>query len=302
MTQKVKLFTQKVKLFSTKELKLVRTEVLQETPIYSVDISVVVVMIWLNMTTKSSDQTEIHEIDLDLLDRDEVFQFRSKRDGEEVESLKASIASEGQLAPIIVRTLPSGRFQLVSGYRRSAALLQLGRMTAKAVVWHQMSDEQATRVALAENLVRESLSEWDQVRTAHHLRRSGMSKQKVAEAFKVSTRTIERYCAVAKAPPEFQKALAESRTTIMAVHTAITKGIPLEEVLEGGMRGRSVRYLQTLSRSKKKKSSRPTVLREHRDGSLSFSLRYTPGDQNIAILTKEVAKLLSKLKELKKRD
>lgn len=252
------------------------------------------------MTKPAHPQVDAREIPLALLDRDGKFQYRSEKDGKEIESLITSIRADGQLQPIIVRALTSGRYQLISGYRRSAALLALKMKTAKAVVWPQMSDEQAMRVAIAENTVRESLSEYDKVRTALQLRESGVEKQKVADAFNVSSRTLERWCAVAKAPEDFRRALADSKTTIQAVYTALQKKLSLDEILVGEGRGRSVRALQELSRNKGAPNKSKTLLRTGRDGSLIFSLRYLPGERDIEPLIKEVTKLLQKLQQIQK--
>ncbi len=209
-----------------------------------------------------------------------------------------SIRTDGQLQPVIVRAVEEGSYQLISGYRRTAAMLALGMKTVRAVVWSEMSDEQAMRVAIAENTVRESLSEWDKVKTARKLRESGVEKQKLAEAFNVSVRTCERWIVVSKAPAEFQRALADDKTTIQAVYTALQQKLSLDQLLGGEGRGRSVRALQEISRSKGNPTKSKTLLRTGRDGSIVFSLRLMPDDGNIAPLKKEVNKLLAKLQQI----
>ena len=51
--------------------------------------------------------------------------------------LLASLAESGQQAPIVVVTAEdlAGRYIVIDGYKRIAALKQLGRDTVEAVVW-----------------------------------------------------------------------------------------------------------------------------------------------------------------------
>ena len=58
--------------------------------------------------------------------------------------LLASLAASGQQTPIVVVTVPDqpDRYLVIDGYRRIAALQQLGRDTVEAVVW-PMNEVQA---------------------------------------------------------------------------------------------------------------------------------------------------------------
>ena len=49
--------------------------------------------------------------------------------------LLASLAESGQQTPIVVVTLTDNRYLVIDGYKRIAALRQLGRDTVEAIVW-----------------------------------------------------------------------------------------------------------------------------------------------------------------------
>ena len=98
-------------------------------------------------------------VPLAVISDDATFRLRDEGD---VSALAASIGRLGQLVPLEVRPLPGApaeapRFQLVSGFRRLAALRLLARDRALARVHHALSDEDAWAVALAEVLLREPL-------------------------------------------------------------------------------------------------------------------------------------------------
>ncbi len=247
-------------------------------------------------------QYEYADLPLSEIRRDGTWQFRATLDGNKIKELAESIEANGQQTPVTVRKMPDGAKVLLSGHRRTAALMALGHKTVKAMVWSNMTDEQAVKFALDENLQRESLSDLEQVQAALRLNESGMSTKKVAEAFHVDPRTIQRYYIVAKAPKEFQAALEEGKTTIIKVHDAIKGGLTLAQLLEGGQRGRSVRFLKSIAGAGKGKgASRPATWREAADGTLHFSLRFQRGTHDIKQSIEEVKKLLKKLQSIEKQ-
>ncbi len=74
-------------------------------------------------------------------------------ENEDLEWLKASIFRDGQLQPVVVRR-KDGRPWLVTGYRRLQALRDLAAENIIAVVHAQMSDEDARKVYISDNLPR----------------------------------------------------------------------------------------------------------------------------------------------------
>jgi ParB family transcriptional regulator, chromosome partitioning protein len=78
-------------------------------------------------------------------------------DPEKLEQLVQSIAQHGILEPLLVRPLETNQYELVAGERRYRAALKLG-LSEVPVVIRQLNDEEATQLALIENLQREDLN------------------------------------------------------------------------------------------------------------------------------------------------
>lgn len=92
-------------------------------------------------------EVEERLVELDQLDEDGTFQLRPAGD---VGRLAMDLARLGQAFPVDVRPVPgTDRYQLVSGFRRVAALRFLRRTSVLARVHARLSDEDALLVALA---------------------------------------------------------------------------------------------------------------------------------------------------------
>jgi ParB family chromosome partitioning protein len=78
-------------------------------------------------------------------------------DPEKLEQLAESIKHHGILEPILVRSLPKGQYELVAGERRYRAA-QLAGLKEMPVVVRELSDQEASQLALIENLQREDLN------------------------------------------------------------------------------------------------------------------------------------------------
>jgi ParB family chromosome partitioning protein len=86
-------------------------------------------------------------IALDRVDDDDTFKLRAEGD---VAALATDIARLGQVFPVDLRLRPPDRFQLITGFRRVAALKFLQRERVLARLHVDISDEDAALIALAE--------------------------------------------------------------------------------------------------------------------------------------------------------
>lgn len=84
-------------------------------------------------------------------------QPRKQFDDAALRELADSIAQHGVLQPLLVRPLTDGSYQLVAGERRWRAS-RLAGLTEVPVVIREMSEKEASAVALIENLQREDLN------------------------------------------------------------------------------------------------------------------------------------------------
>lgn len=85
-------------------------------------------------------------------------QPRKNFDREALESLAASIREQGILQPIIVRSLPTGNYQIIAGERRWRASKMAGLSEVPVIIRDDLSEEQVMQFALIENLQRENLN------------------------------------------------------------------------------------------------------------------------------------------------
>lgn len=124
---------------------------------------------------------EIKQLPLDVLSRGK-YQPRTHMDKEALEELAASIKAQGVVQPIVVRSLPTGNYEIIAGERRWRAAQIAGLETIPAVVRH-VPDEAAIAIALIENIQREDLNPVEEANALQRLiDEFGMTHQRVAEA------------------------------------------------------------------------------------------------------------------------
>jgi ParB family chromosome partitioning protein len=81
-----------------------------------------------------------------------------------LEALTESVRQRGVLQPLIVREIQDDTYQIIAGHRRYEAAKRAGLEAVPVVIHRDMSDEQAHAMALIENLQREDINPYEQVR------------------------------------------------------------------------------------------------------------------------------------------
>ena len=94
-------------------------------------------------------------ININLLIPFETHPFK-KRDGIEQRELVESIAQNGLLEPITVRSFPAGKYEIISGHRRVEACKELGITEVPATI-KEMSKDEAIIAMVDSNIHREHL-------------------------------------------------------------------------------------------------------------------------------------------------
>jgi ParB-like chromosome segregation protein Spo0J len=92
------------------------------------------------------NDTNVTHVPLEQLDEDATYRLRPEGD---VSALATDVARLGQLFPVDVRPLGENRYQVISGFRRVAALRFLKRDRALVRIHSRMSDEDALLLSLA---------------------------------------------------------------------------------------------------------------------------------------------------------
>ena len=109
------------------------------------------------------------------------YQPRREFDEEALAELAASIAAQGVLQPLVVRTKAQGGFELIAGERRWRAAQQAG-LHQVPVVLKRVSDQEASIIALVENIQREDLGAMEQAAGLERLRSEfDLTQQELAD-------------------------------------------------------------------------------------------------------------------------
>ena len=146
------------------------------------------------------------DLAIDTIDRNP-FQTRSRFDEDKLTELAQSIAASGVVQPIVVRAVPAGRYQLITGERRLLASRLAGRPTIPAIV-RQASDEQAMEITIVENLQRADLNPMEQARAYQRLSHDfHMTQEQMAKRTGKDRASIANFLRLLRLPGSIQNKL-----------------------------------------------------------------------------------------------
>ena len=151
----------------------------------------------------------IKNISIDLLVPFENHPFK-KRNGIEHQELTESIKENGLLEPIIVRSFPAGKYEIISGHRRVEACKALG-ITSIPVTIKELTKDEAIVQMVDSNIHREHILPSEkafankmksealkhQGKTSCQLGTKLRTDEKIAETVNDSARQIQRYLCLA---------------------------------------------------------------------------------------------------------
>ena len=152
----------------------------------------------------------IEDIDPDLIDAGGLHD-RLERNEADHASLVASIRDYGQQVPVLVRPHPAdgGRYEVVYGRRRVAALRELG-LPVKAMI-RDLDDRQAVLAQGQENAARRDLSFIEKVNFARQMREAGYDRKVICDALDIDKTLVSRMLSVAdRAPIEVIEAIGSA--------------------------------------------------------------------------------------------
>ena len=179
----------------------------------------------------------IKNISIDLLVPFENHPFK-ERSGIEQQELTESIKENGLLEPIIVRSFPAGKYEIISGHRRVEACKELGITSVPTIIEELTKDEAIVQMvdsnihrehilpsekAFAYKMKSEALKH--QGKTSCQLGTKSRTDEKIAETADDSARQIQRYIRLTYLIPELLKLVDEERI-------AFTPGVELSYLSE----------------------------------------------------------------------
>lgn len=146
---------------------------------------------------------------------DNVRRTERKRD---LDALAASIAAHGLLQNLNVTARDGGKFAVVAGARRHAALKLLAHQGERPRDWpvpcHVVDDTAALEASLAENVQRLDMNAMDEVEAYAALVDGGASVEDVAQRFGATVRHVEQRLALARLSPRIRAAYRKGEITL----------------------------------------------------------------------------------------
>lgn len=165
------------------------------------------------------------EIPLDRITPDPD-QPRKVFDQQALDELAASLASEGLLQPITIKPAPESttrnrRYVIIAGERRYRAARSLEWDTIAAIVRKDVSDGEAAKLQLLENIVREDLNPIEEARAMQRMVDAGYTVKELADCLGVDPSRIPWRIEMLSAPEELL-ALVEKGTLAASIAWQVT--------------------------------------------------------------------------------
>lgn len=130
---------------------------------------------------------------------------------ESIAPLAESIRLHGLLSPLVLRARPGGRYRLIAGLRRLAALRQLGREWADALVLDG-DDCDCALIALVENMQREPLHYLDIAKACRRILSAyPITQERLAAGLSCSPSALANRLRLLKLSEKAQAAVRELR-------------------------------------------------------------------------------------------
>ena len=157
-------------------------------------------------TQATSDGDDVQMLPLDVIHRSP-FQPRRTFDQAALNELASSIKRSGLLQPIVVRVRPAGGYELIAGERRWRAA-QLAELPHLPALVKDVSDEEASALALIENIQREDLKPLEEAQALVRLREEfGLTHEEVADAVGKSRTAVTNLMRLLNLTPKVRELL-----------------------------------------------------------------------------------------------
>jgi ParB family chromosome partitioning protein len=190
-------------------------------------------------------------------------QPRSRFDEEELESLAASIRSQGLVQPLIVTVESDGSYSIVAGERRWRAARRAGLEEVPVVIRGDLDDRGRLELALVENLQRTDLNALEEAEAYAALQEKfGLSQEDIAGRVGKGRTTITNALRLLKLPQEIQDLLRSGQLTAGQARPLLALGgrdhqlALAEQAVRDGLSARQLERLAAAPRVRPKRLAR----------------------------------------------
>lgn len=167
----------------------------------------------IGVKKEESTARGINEIALTAIEMNP-FQPRTDFNQETLNELAESIKTQGIIQPITVRQLSPGKYQLISGERRSQASKIAGLDAIPAYV-RKANDQQMLEMALIENIQRENLNSIEIALSYQRLiAECNLKQEELGERVGKNRTTVNNYLRLLKLPPDVQVGLRDGKISM----------------------------------------------------------------------------------------
>lgn len=164
-------------------------------------------------TVSHLDTPLIHEVAIaDIVSNPH--QPRLHFDEAKLNELAESIRVHGILQPLVLSSLPNGKYELIAGERRLQAAKRVGKTTVPVILRSVGSDQEKLELAIIENIQRHDLNPIEEAKA--YLRLSdefGLSQEEIGKKMGRSRPAIANTLRLLTLPVEIQRALMEGKIT-----------------------------------------------------------------------------------------
>lgn len=135
----------------------------------------------------------------------------------DIDDLAGKIQERGQLVAVLV-WLRRGRYVLLSGHRRVAALRLLGHRTVKAIVYsdRDLSEQDALDIAIQDNVDRNNFSKLELAALVERLSGQGKSQRDIARRLRISNGYVSYFQRLTSLPEDVRRAVDEELLSVRA--------------------------------------------------------------------------------------
>lgn len=159
-------------------------------------------------------------------------------DEEALDDLSTSVEQKGQIYPVVVKSLPGERFELIIGSRRLRVAQKRQQETIPAFVRDQLTDQDVLELSLTENLQRQDLTPFEEAWVILKLTTEyKLGIQELARRLGKHESFVRRRIKLLSMPQEVQKLLRERQVNMHHID-ALTGLATAEE---------QVRYAQAIA-------------------------------------------------------
>lgn len=211
---------------------------------------------------ENGNSVQIEKINLDLIDPNP-YQPRQDFKEEELQDLANTLQEQGLIQPITVRKF-NGRYQIVSGERRTRAARLAGFTTIDAYVHELLSDKKMAEWSLIENIQRVDLNAIEVAKSYEKLIENyGYTHDDLAKSVGKSRSVVTNSLRLLKLPEQVQTWIVEGKLSQSAARSLLSPEISdpesvAREIIEKGMNVRQIENLAKENKTSTKSSTAKT--------------------------------------------